>query len=64
MWGFDNYYNSKDQNFQTFVKPYRFEDLKNVKDSTAQFPRLLAGTKAEERDKDFLSSKDSTHFIQ
>lgn len=51
LWGFDKYYNSKDQNVQTFVKPYRFEDLKQIPDSTAAFPRLLAGTKAEERDK-------------
>lgn len=51
LWGFDNYYNSKDQNFQTFVKPYCYEDLKQVSDSSAAFPRLLAGTKAEERDK-------------
>lgn len=51
LWGFDKYYNSKEENFQTFVKPFRFEDLKQIKDSTAAFPRLLAGTKAEEQDK-------------
>ena len=51
LWGFDNYYNAKDQNFQTFVKPYRYENIKQIKDSTAAFPRLLAGTKAEEQDK-------------
>lgn len=51
LWGFDNYYNGKDQNFQTFVKPYRFADVKQIKDSTAAFPRLLTGTKAEEQDK-------------
>jgi hypothetical protein len=51
LWGFDNYYNNKEQNEQTFIKPYRYEQLKEVKDSSASFPRLLAGTKAEERDK-------------
>ncbi|MCW3085784.1 MAG: hypothetical protein JWP12_3150 [Bacteroidetes bacterium] len=51
LWGLDNYYNSKDINFQTFVKPYRFADVAKVTDSTATFPRLLAGTKAEEYDK-------------
>jgi len=51
LWGFDKYYNGKDVNFQPFVKPYRFEDVKQISDSTASFPRLLAGTKAEERDK-------------
>jgi hypothetical protein len=51
LWGLDKYYNNKDVNFQPFVKPYRYEDVKQVKDSTAIFPRLLAGTKAEERDK-------------
>ncbi len=51
LWGFDNYYNNKEQNFQTFVKPYRFCDINDIKDSTAKFPRLLAGTKAEEHDK-------------
>ncbi len=30
LWGFDNYYNDKEQNSQTFVKPYRFEDLKSI----------------------------------
>ncbi|MGQ0827505.1 MAG: hypothetical protein ACT4ON_03815 [Bacteroidota bacterium] len=51
LWGFDNYYNNKDEKFQTFAKPYRFSDIKQIKDSTAEFPRLLAGTKAEEFDK-------------
>lgn len=51
LWGIDNYYNNKEVNFQPFVKPYRFEDVKQIKDSTAIFPRLLAGTKAEESDK-------------
>jgi hypothetical protein len=51
LWGFDKFYNNKEVNFQTAVKPYRYQDLKLVTDSTASFPRLLAGTKAEERDK-------------
>jgi hypothetical protein len=51
LWGYDKYYNNKDVNFQTAVKPYRYHDLKLVTDSSASFPRLLAGTKAEERDK-------------
>jgi len=51
LWGFDNYYNNKDRNFQTFAKPYRFCDINAITDSTAKFPRLLAGTKAEEHDK-------------
>lgn len=51
LWGFDKYYNSKNENNQTLVKPFTFETLKSVNDSGAAFPRLLAGTKAEERDK-------------
>lgn len=51
LWGIDDALNSKEQNTQTFIKPYTFETVKNIKDSTAVFPRLLAGTKAEERDK-------------
>lgn len=51
LWGVDNYYNSKDESFQTFIKPYKFSDIQLIKDSTAVFPRLLAGTKAEEHDK-------------
>jgi hypothetical protein len=51
LWGFDKYYNNKEENFQPFIKPYRFEDVKYIKDSAASFLRLLSGTKAEERDK-------------
>lgn len=51
LWGFDSYYNNKEENFQTFVKPFRYADINQIKDSTAAFPRLLAGTKAEEHDK-------------
>lgn len=51
LWGIDKYYNNKEEKFQTFIKPFSFETVKNVKDSTAIFPRLLAGTKAEEKDK-------------
>ena len=38
LWGFDNYFNSKTEKIQTFVKPYKYFDLKAVKDSTAAFP--------------------------
>lgn len=41
LWGFDNYYNSKEQNLQTLVKPYRYTDIKLVSDTTAECPRLL-----------------------
>ena len=41
LWGFDNYYNSKAQNFQTFVKPYRYTDIKSISDSTAECPILI-----------------------
>src|ERR1035437_8602450 len=41
LWGFDNYYNSKDQNLQTFVKPYRYTDIKLISDTTAECPRLF-----------------------
>ncbi|MCK6649109.1 MAG: hypothetical protein L6Q66_05605, partial [Bacteroidia bacterium] len=51
LWGIDASLNSKEQNIQTFIKPYTFETVKSIKDSAAVFPRLLAGTKAEERDK-------------
>ncbi len=51
LWGVDNYYNSKEEKTQTFVKPFRLQQLILIKDSLAVFPRLLAGTKAEESDK-------------
>lgn len=51
LWGIDNYYNNKEEGVSTFVKPYRLQEINQIKDSTAVFPRLLAGTKAEERDK-------------
>ena len=51
LWGIDNYYNNKEENTQTFVKPFRLQEINLIKDSTAVFPRLLAGTKAEEKDK-------------
>ena len=37
LWGFDNYYNNKDQSFQTFIKPYRLADINLIKDSSAFF---------------------------
>ena len=51
LWGIDNYYNNSFENFQTFSKPYLYADVNLIKDSTAVFPRLLAGTKAETFDK-------------
>jgi hypothetical protein len=51
LWGVDNYYNSKTENFQTFSKPYLYTDVQQIKDSTAVFPRLLSGTKAAAFDK-------------
>lgn len=51
LWGIDNYYNNKEEKASTFVKPYRLQEVNQIKDSTAVFPRLLAGTKAEEKDK-------------
>jgi len=51
LYGIDAYYNNKDEKLQTFVKPYRLEDIKKISDSSAVFPRLLSGTKAEEKDK-------------
>jgi hypothetical protein len=51
LWGIDNYYNSRTENFQTFSKPYLYADVQQIKDSAAVFPRLLSGTKAEAYDK-------------
>lgn len=51
LWEIEKYFNDPQQNFQTFSKPYRFSDVAKIKDTTAAFPRLLAGTKAEEFDK-------------
>jgi hypothetical protein len=39
-YGYDNYFNNKENNFQTFVKPYRYVNLNQVKDSAASFPSL------------------------
>ena len=51
LWGIDSYYNNTAQTFQTFSKPYLYSDVNQISDSTAVFPRLLAGTKAESFDK-------------
>lgn len=51
LWGLDNYYNSSTENYQTFSKPYLYADVNRITDSTAVFPRLLAGTKAEAYDR-------------
>jgi hypothetical protein len=55
LWGIEAHYNNKEENVQTFVKPYRLQELEKISDSTAFFPRLLAGTKAEQRDKEARS---------
>ncbi len=47
LWGIDNYYNGKTENFQTLSKPYLYSDMDQINDSSLTFPRLLAGTKAE-----------------
>ncbi|MCX6296951.1 MAG: hypothetical protein NTX97_12995 [Bacteroidetes bacterium] len=51
FWGVDNYYNNKEENTQTFVKPFRYQQILQIKDSLAVFPRLLAGSKVEKSDK-------------
>lgn len=40
LYGYDNYFNNKEENFQTFVKPYRYVDINKVTDSTIAFPNL------------------------
>ncbi len=53
LWGYENYYNNKEENVQTFVKPYRYEQLNKVKDSTLAFP----GLPIEEKIKPWLTKK-------
>jgi hypothetical protein len=53
LWGYDNYFNNKEENVQTFVKPYRQEQLNKVKDSTVAFQPLLI----EEKIKTWLLKK-------
>ncbi len=52
LWGVDSYYNSKEQSFQTFVKPYRFADINQMQDSTLSFYRLLSKKKSEKQEKE------------
>ena len=49
LWGIDDYYNGKDQNFQTFVKPLRYADINKITDSTAQFPHMSLKKRTEEK---------------
>lgn len=42
LWGIENYYNNKAVDFQTFSKPYLYEDVKQPNDTTLVFPRLKA----------------------
>lgn len=64
LWGFDSYYNSKDQNFQTFVKPFRYSDINQIKDSSATMPTLMVGSKAEKADSNKKSIIEITPLIQ
>lgn len=41
LWGYDNYFNSKEQSFQTFVKPYRYNDINIVSDTSVKFPSII-----------------------
>ncbi len=45
LWGVDDYFNNKEQNFQTFIKPYRVCDINSIKDSSARVHGLLDGLK-------------------
>jgi hypothetical protein len=47
LYGYDNYFNNKEEKFQTFVKPYRYADLNKVTDSSAAFPDFFAGRKTK-----------------
>lgn len=38
LYGYDNYFNNKEEHFQTFVKPYRYVDINKVTDSAIAFP--------------------------
>lgn len=47
LWGFDNYYNNKEEKTQSFIKPYCLEELNRVKDSSAAFPELSFSKKTD-----------------
>lgn len=47
LWGIDNYYNNKEEKLQTFIKPYRYSDINQIKDSVAAFPRLFVRPKTK-----------------
>jgi hypothetical protein len=51
LWRFDNYFNNKEQQLQTFIKPYRFADIQPIRDSTTFFQRFSRKSKPEEKDK-------------
>jgi len=45
LWSYDNYLNNKAENFQTFIKPYKYVDFNNVNDSSiivSAFPIQIA----------------------
>ena len=47
LYGYDNYFNNKEEKFQTFVKPYRYVNINQVKDSSIAFPNLNVLTKTK-----------------
>ncbi len=57
LWGIDKYYNSSEQNFQTFVKPFRYADIYQINDSSSTFPRGFAGLKAKAKTTDKNENK-------
>ena len=62
MWGYDNYFNNKEENVQTFVKPYRQEQLNKVKDSTVAFQPLLIEEKMAHYLRKKLNIKEHKKF--
>jgi hypothetical protein len=45
LWGIDKHFNNKDEKQQTFVKPYRYSDIKKINDSSALSLSLKLGKK-------------------
>jgi hypothetical protein len=62
LWGYDQYFNNKEESFQTFVKPYRYEQLNNAKDSAIAFPAFPLGQKIKTRLHEKFPSSDSNKF--
>ena len=53
LWGFDNYFNNKDQSLQTFIKPYRSADMNLITDAAFFFLRSSRKRQLEEKDKKY-----------